>query len=136
MKATSKNKLICNFCKQKYSKISNLKQHKKNVHFGRAFVCPICKEQQSSKYSHHRHIDRHHPGVEIENIDENESVAKNNEVKLSEKAKDKVIARLTEENDDLRGSECDGRSAHCKCIVKSSAKIIYSRQIWIRCRFE
>lgn len=98
-----KNKrAICGTCKKTFSKISNLNQHTKNVHLGRAFACTLCNEKQSTKHAHLRHIERFHKDENIQNVEENEIYVKEKSEKLSEKAKDAMIIRLKKENEAIR----------------------------------
>lgn len=98
-----KNKrAICGTCKKTFSKISNLNQHIKNVHLGRAFVCTLCNEKQSTKHAHLRHIERFHKDENVQNVEENEIYVKEKSEKLSEKAKDAMIIRLKKENEAIR----------------------------------
>lgn len=67
----------CIKCPKSYASQSNLNQHIKAMHDNgeggvRRFVCPYCDEEQSSKYSHARHIFRKHPNESVENLSENE----------------------------------------------------------------
>lgn len=70
-----------------FSSLSSLNQHKKIKHEGIRWICPFCQEEQSSKHSHKRHIDRFHP-EEIQNIDVDENQYKlDHRVTMTEKAK-------------------------------------------------
>lgn len=50
------NSIKCEECSQAFSKKSNLTTHIKSKHMGKRWVCPFCERDQSSKFSHIRHV--------------------------------------------------------------------------------
>lgn len=84
----------CDFCSKTYSKISNLNTHIKIKHNGRRFICKYCKEEQTTKDSHIRHLNRKHTGKSIDDISENEFFI-NERVEMTNSAKNALIKRLT-----------------------------------------
>lgn len=100
---TAKN-FHCDCCQKSYTSLSNLNQHKKTNHDNgqgglRRFICPYCDEEQSSKFSHKRHVERKHRDRTIENVTENEYTKTENYSELTHEAKLALIIRLKKENE-------------------------------------
>lgn len=77
-----------------FSSLSALNQHARIKHTGIRWICPYCQEEQSSKYSHERHIKRRHPKKHEENLDGNQFEMAHR-VQMTEKAKDCFLGSLT-----------------------------------------
>lgn len=83
-------------CKKRFSSISAKNVHFKSKHKGRRFICSICSEELSSKFSLQRHMERAHPQSKPADIDENE-VFISDRVEMSDSAKNALIDRLRKE---------------------------------------
>lgn len=57
-KKQKKKVFKCSECPKTFSKKSNLTTHVKSKHFGKKWVCPFCEKEQSSKFSHIRHVEK------------------------------------------------------------------------------
>lgn len=98
------NSFKCNDCEKSYTSLSNLNQHIKTSHDNgeggvRRYFCPFCDEEQSSKFSHKRHIERKHGGETVDNFNEHEFTKTAENLDLSDAAKDALIKRLKKENE-------------------------------------
>lgn len=98
---------VCNDCQKSYTSLSNLNHHIKISHDNgeggvRRFACPYCDEEQSSKYSHKRHIERKHSDKAVGNLSENEYSKTREDRNLSNAAKNALLMRLKKENEKLK----------------------------------
>lgn len=76
-----------------FSSLSSLNQHIRIKHKGVRWICPYCQEEQSSKYSQDRHIQRRHTKNHKEDLDQNQFEL-GHRVKMTEKAKDSFLHLL------------------------------------------
>lgn len=97
IKKTKAKVALCEQCGRKFSKPANLKAHVLKEHKGLRWRCPICHEEQVSKYSHERHYKTSHPGVTLTNPDSNMRYSGILDF-MPEKAKDSVISDLKKMN--------------------------------------
>lgn len=84
-----------------FSSASGLNQHIRIKHEGLRWICPFCQEEQSSKYSHERHIYRRHSKKFKGDLDQNQYELAHR-VKMTEKAKDSVLTMLVEKFESQR----------------------------------
>lgn len=95
---TQRGSYKCNhkLCKKRKSfvSLSNLNQHIRTKHKGICWMCPDCKETQKSKYSHERHINRHHSKQIPYDVDENRFQINEKTARLTHKAKDILLKAL------------------------------------------
>lgn len=96
---SEKNTFSCNQCEKKFAKRSNLNHHAKVKHMGLRWICPFCKKDQASKFSHIRHInscpDRVHFDGKKEVDADCHSFFINSKVEYTPKAASKIIESLT-----------------------------------------
>lgn len=86
----------CKICKKTFSKVANLNAHIAVKHKGRRFICNVCEEEQTTKASHIRHMQRKHPSEEIANVEERESYV-TEKIVMTEAAKDALLERLSKQ---------------------------------------
>lgn len=86
----------CQFCNKMFSKVANLNDHIAVKHKGRRFICTICQEEQTTKASHIRHMERRHPDQPVENVREKEFYA-TNKIEMTEAAKNALLERFSKE---------------------------------------
>lgn len=87
----------CNYlsCKklQPFASLSNLNQHIRIKHKGIRWICPFCQAEQSSKYSHQRHIRRNHTQNLQDDLDQNQFQLLHR-VTMTPKAKDSLLGKV------------------------------------------
>lgn len=96
-KKTVGKSVLCEQCGRKFSKPANLKAHIQKEHKGLRWRCPICHEEQVSKFSHERHFKTSHPDETLANPVANMRYSGILDF-LPEKAKDSMIADLKKRN--------------------------------------
>lgn len=101
-KKDKKSLALCEHCGRGFSKTANLNAHVEKVHRGLRWRCPICHEDQVSKFSHERHYKISHPDETLSNPDENMRYSGVYDY-LPQKAKDSVIKKLKTRNSILEG---------------------------------
>lgn len=99
----------CKICKKTFSKVANLNAHIAVKHKGRRFICNVCEEEQTTKASYIRHMERKHPNEETANVKERESYI-TEKIVMTEAAKDALLERLNKESQ--KGYCCEAKKNH------------------------
>lgn len=89
----------CDACGKSFVKASNLKSHIEVKHKGLAWICPFCRKNQSSKFSHVRHMKTCQDAKTSETDPDSNSFYLKSKIQYTAKSAASLIDRLQKLNE-------------------------------------